>query len=145
MTAQSNIYLNGQNWYTFAISKCEWQALLARPLLPLDDICLKRYPIIRQREQWSVKKMSRGEIERSRGLQRGFLVIANSVAAIAAICTVGFLFRYCFGNSPPCLVVAICMVLGLQQASTFFSRFVSQFGALPPNLSSSPSSLIPCS
>jgi len=32
--------------------------------------------------------MSRSEIERSRGLQRGFLVIANSVAAVAAICTV---------------------------------------------------------
>ena len=32
--------------------------------------------------------MSRSEIERSRALQRGFLVVANSVAALAAICTV---------------------------------------------------------
>ena len=38
--------------------------------------------------------MSRSEIERSRGLQRGFLVIANSVAAVAAICTVWILNFY---------------------------------------------------
>ena len=43
-------------------------------------------------EQWQVEKMSRGEIERSRALQRGFLVIANSLAALAAFCTVQLLF-----------------------------------------------------
>ena len=32
--------------------------------------------------------MPRSEIERSRALQRGFLVVANSLAALAAFCTV---------------------------------------------------------
>ena len=33
-------------------------------------------------------EMSKNDIEPSRGLQRGFLVVANSIAALAVICTV---------------------------------------------------------
>ena len=57
--------------------------------LPLHIISLNR-------EQWPVEKMSRSEIERSRALQRSFLVVANSLAALAAICTVSIFFSSIF-------------------------------------------------
>ena len=57
--------------------------------LPLHIISLNR-------EQWPVDKMSRSEIERSRALQRSFLVVANSLAALAAICTVSIFFSSIF-------------------------------------------------